>query len=132
MAIALLFGPMPRFHHVNLGVPPDAKAAEATFLIEVLGYRQVDPGERLTAMGANWFEGEDGAQVHLSADPDHHPSARAHVAVELGDDLPTIEQRLSEGGYDVRRVGGDADLRVVFCRDPAGNQWELRGPQPVS
>ena len=22
---------------------------------------QVDPGERLTAMGANWFEGEDGA-----------------------------------------------------------------------
>jgi len=122
---------MPRFHHVNLGVPPDASTAEATFLLEVLGYRRVDPGERLAAMGANWFEGEDGAQVHLSADPDHRPSARAHVAVVLGDELPTIEQRLSDGGYETR-IGGDADLRVVFCRDPAGNQWELRGHQAVS
>ena len=118
---------MVRFHHVNLGVPPEGAAAQAAFLTDVLGYRTVDAGESLTAIGAMWFEGDDGAQVHLSVDPEHRPAARAHVAIELGDDLAAVEQRLRTGGHDARVLAGRNGMRVVFCRDPSGNRWELRG-----
>ena len=51
-----------------------------------LSYRPMEltPGTPPTAL---WFEGDDGTQIHLSEDPDHHPSTRAHVARELGDSL---------------------------------------------
>jgi catechol 2,3-dioxygenase-like lactoylglutathione lyase family enzyme len=118
---------MVRFHHVNLGVPPDGAAAQAAFLTDVLGYRKVDAGERLTAVGAMWFESDDGAQVHLSVDPEHRAAARAHVAIELGDDLPAVEDRLRAAGHEAKVLAGGSGMRVVFCRDPSGNRWELRG-----
>jgi catechol 2,3-dioxygenase-like lactoylglutathione lyase family enzyme len=120
---------MLRFHHVNLGVPVGGADAEAAFLVEVLGYRKLplDPG---VGPMARWFESEDGKQVHLSEDPDHQPAARAHVAVELGEDLAALEHRLDEMGYDYTAADG-ADRRTVFCKDPAGNRWELRGALPA-
>jgi len=118
---------VPRFHHVNLGVPPDGIPAESGFLVDILGFRRIDPGEDLARRGATWFEGEDGIQVHLSADPDHRPAARAHVAVDFGSDLTDIGERLHGAAYDVDRSDtGDGDL-VLLCQDPAGNRWELRG-----
>jgi hypothetical protein len=114
---------------VNLGVPTGGLEDESSFLVDVLSFRRIDPGAELAAMGATWFEGDDGAQIHLSVDPDHRPPARAHVAFELGGQLPTVEQRLQADGVPFD-VGGRGGLRVVFCCDPAGNRWELRGPQP--
>ena len=95
------------------------------FLLDVLGYRRVAPPPELVGR-ARWFEGEDGKQIHLSEDPDHRPAARAHVAVEVGDDLGALQVRLEQAGVEHAALGGD-DLRVVFCQDPAGNRWELRG-----
>jgi len=118
-----------RFHHVNLGVPVGGAEAEETFLIEVLGYRRVAPPPELASI-ARWFEGEDGKQIHLSEDPEHRPAARAHVAVEVGDDLPALKVKLEQAGLEHWALDGD-DLKVVFCQDPAGNHWELRGPVPV-
>ena len=117
---------MPRHHHVNLAVPTGGLDDEGEFLVSVLGYRRIDPGPDLVARGANWFEGEDGGQVHLSVDPEHRPAARAHVAVEVGDDAAAIEARLAAAGtaFDVF----DRDIHVLLCRDPAGNRWELRSP----
>jgi catechol 2,3-dioxygenase-like lactoylglutathione lyase family enzyme len=118
-----------RFHHVNLGVPVGEADAEAAFLTDYLNYRRVEltPGVPPTA---RWFESEDGKQVHLSEDADHRPAARAHVAVELGDDLATLERKFDETGYQYQAADG-ADRRTVFCQDPAGNRWELRGTRPV-
>ena len=115
---------MVRFHHVNLGVPVGGADAEGAFLVDVLDYRRVDSSEG--GPTAKWFESDDGKQVHLSEDPDHRPAARAHVAVELGEDLSGTELKLSELGYayDAAERG---DRRTVFCQDPAGNRWELRG-----
>jgi catechol 2,3-dioxygenase-like lactoylglutathione lyase family enzyme len=114
-----------RFHHVNLGVPVGGAEAEEAFLLDVLGYRRVvaPPG---LALRARWFEGEDGKQIHLSEDPDHRPAARAHVAVEVEGDLPALEARLEQAGLEHSAFDGDG-LRIVFCQDPAGNRWELRG-----
>ena len=119
---------MTRLHHVNLGVPPDGADDEATFLVDVLGYRKVKPSAAAQGFGARWYEIDDGTQVHLSLDPDHQPAARAHTAIELGDELDTVAGRLRDAGIEF----GDGEFdgrRILFCQDPAGNRWELRGDQ---
>ena len=121
---------MPLFHHVNLGVPPDDVENEAGFLVQVLGFRPVKTDAALAAMGARWYEGDDGAQVHLSADPDHRPAARAHVAIEYGPELGVVEDRLRQAGVHFDRADLPGFPPVLLCRDPAGNRWELRGESP--
>jgi catechol 2,3-dioxygenase-like lactoylglutathione lyase family enzyme len=116
-----------RFHHVNLGVPDDGAAEdEARFLIDIIGYRRVDVSPELAAMGVRWYEADDGSQVHLSVDPDHRPAARAHVAVDFGDAIGAVEQRLSAAGIE-SRTGQFNGTAIVNCVDPSGNRWELRG-----
>jgi hypothetical protein len=122
-----------RLHHVNLGVPLGEAEAEEVFLLEVLGYRRVPtPPELAQSMArqARWFESDDGKQIHLSEDPDHRPAARAHVAVEIGEELPALVAKLEQVGVE-HSAFDSGDLRVVFCQDPAGNRWELRGSVPA-
>jgi catechol 2,3-dioxygenase-like lactoylglutathione lyase family enzyme len=118
-----------RFHHVNLGVPVGGVESEEEFLVDVLGYRRVVAPPEL-ARRARWFESEDGKQVHLSEDPDHRPAARAHVAVEVEGALSALEAKLNRAGLEHSTFDGDG-FRVVFCQDPAGNRWELRGSVPA-
>lgn len=137
---------MLRFNHVNLGVPVGGREAQEVFLLDVLGYRRVDqtPEQRarLLALGdqlppevrqriesgqkASIFESEDGTQIHLSEDPDHRPAAKAHVAIDVGADLADLEAKLDQAGLEHLALESEGD-RVVFCQDPAGNRWELRG-----
>src|SRR3954462_13241568 len=117
---------MTRLHHVNLGVPEDGADAEAEFLVAVLGYRKVEPSAMAQGFGARWYETDDGTQVHLSPDPDHRPAARAPTALEIGEELEVVAGRLRDAGVEF----GDNEFdgrRILFCQDPAGNRWELRG-----
>lgn len=114
---------MGRLHHVNLSVPEGGVPGEADFLVSVLGYEPVAPPDDLPM--AHWFQYSDGTQIHLSEDPDHRPSTRAHVAVELGPDLDAVAGRLADAGYEIARFDRP-EVRVVFCQDPSGNRWELR------
>jgi catechol 2,3-dioxygenase-like lactoylglutathione lyase family enzyme len=120
-------------HHVNLCVPEkigarDGTAAEAEWLVDLLGYRKAEPGPDAAKFGALWwFEADDGHQVHLSVDPEHHPSGRAHTAIRLGDKLDGVIERLEAAGVTPRAMTFDGD-RHVFASDPAGNLWELIGP----
>jgi catechol 2,3-dioxygenase-like lactoylglutathione lyase family enzyme len=116
---------VPRLHHVNLTIAVGGEDDEAAFLVDMLGYERVPAPEDLPT--AKWFEFPDRTQIHLSEDPDHHPSARAHVAIELGADLESVAERLDAAGYKTFRFDGSI-ARVVFCEDPAGHRWELRGP----
>jgi catechol 2,3-dioxygenase-like lactoylglutathione lyase family enzyme len=118
---------MVAFHHVNLGVPDDGLDAEGAFLRDVLGYRHVDESLRVQGFGANWYEGDDGSQIHLSVDPDHRPAARAHVAVAFGPDLADVERRLKEHEIEYESSHREGFPWVLLCCDPAGNKWELRG-----
>jgi catechol 2,3-dioxygenase-like lactoylglutathione lyase family enzyme len=120
---------MALFHHVNLGVPVDGLEAQCEFLTKLLGYRSVDPGPDLRSV-ATWFEGEDGVQIHLSVDPEHRPAARAHVALACGEGLTALESRLTAAHVDVKVLRAEP-MRVLFCLDPAGNRWELRGVEPA-
>ncbi len=118
---------MPKLHHVNLGVPPGCSDAQGEFLTDVLGYRRVEVTSELASMGAMWFEDEQGQQIHLSVDPDHRAPARAHTAVELGDDTARVEAQLAATGTPFKVFAG-GEARVLFVQDPAGNRWELRTP----
>ncbi len=117
---------MPRFHHANLGVPVDGTAAEADFLVSVLGYRRLDAPKEMANFNVHWFEADDGSQIHLSVDPEHAPAAKAHVAVVLGDDLDAVAERLRNRGIPNEHFDTPDGNHVVLCRDPAGNRWELR------
>lgn len=124
---------MPTLDHVNLCVPEEVDgasgaAAEASWLCDVLGYKPVTPGPDASRFGTlHWFEADDGTQVHLTVDPEHRPSGRAHTAIRIGDALdPTIE-RLEAAGRECTALEFDGD-RHVFTSDPAGNLWELIGP----
>jgi catechol 2,3-dioxygenase-like lactoylglutathione lyase family enzyme len=114
---------MPRFHHVNLGVPPGVEEAEGRFLVDVLGYRKVDVPPDLVGR-ARWYEADDGSQVHLSLDPEHRPAARAHTAIEI-DDRAAVQARLEAAGTE-HTADSFRGVHVVLCTDPAGNRWELR------
>jgi catechol 2,3-dioxygenase-like lactoylglutathione lyase family enzyme len=117
---------MVRVHHINLGVPPELEAAEGAFLVEILGYRRYEPQPDRQATGANWFDADDGTQVHLSLDAQHRPARLAHTAIEVGDQAPVIRDRLVEAGIDFREASLDG-VDILICTDPAGNRWELRG-----
>jgi hypothetical protein len=116
---------MLRLHHVNLSIPVGGADAEAAFLIDFLHYERMEltPG---TPPQAKWFEGEDGTQIHLSEDPEHHPSSRAHVAVDLGDALSELRAKFDKSDYAYKTFDAGAGT-TLFCQDPAGNRWELRG-----
>lgn len=114
---------MPRLHHVNIGIPDDKLADETLFLTEIVGLRHVSQ----TPPPANWFDADDGVQVHVSLDPHHMPSTRAHVAMNLGDRVPQVEQLLISRGIPYRGLDGDDPAqRRLFLADPGGNFWELR------
>jgi catechol 2,3-dioxygenase-like lactoylglutathione lyase family enzyme len=116
---------MRRIHHVNLGVPPDLVDAEAEFLVGVLGYRVAELPPEAERFGALWFDADDGTQVHLSRDPEHAPARQAHTALVVGDELDAIQERLDDAGSRYKAAEGMGN-RVLLCRDPAGNRWELR------
>jgi hypothetical protein len=117
---------MPKFHHANLGVPPDLAEAEANFLVGILGYRRLAPPQAAADFGARWFEADDGTQVHLSLDTDHVPASMAHTAIDISGESREVERRLSDAGIPFKTAEFDGN-RILLCKDPAGNRWELRG-----
>jgi hypothetical protein len=116
---------MPTFHHANLGIPPELAEAEAAFLVEILGYRKLEPPPQATGFGARWFEADDGTQVHLSLDPNHVPAERAHTAISISGEGNLIETRLTDAGVPFTATDFDGN-HITLCKDPAGNRWELR------
>jgi hypothetical protein len=115
---------MIRIDHVNLGVLPGTKEQTSGWLVDVLGCKRLSPPAEFVALGACWLETADGVQVHLTDDPDHRPASIAHVAVVV-DDIEELASELASRATEVRRVDRE-DLTQLFCRDPAGNRWEIR------
>ena len=116
---------VPTFHHANLGIPPTLADAEAEFLVSILGYRRLDPLKTAADFGARWFEADDGTQVHLSLDPAHTPAGMAHTAIDVRGESDAIAARLNHAGIRFKTAEFDGK-RIILCKDPAGNRWELR------
>lgn len=123
---------MARHHHVNLGVEPGGLDAERAFLVDILGYHKIDLPDQVRAVApsAQWYETDDGSQIHLSEDPKHRAPERAHVAIELdAPDFAEVRHRLESASMAFDDFGQRSGLPpVLILKDPAGNRWELRGP----
>ena len=122
---------MPALDHINLCVPEsvgDVSGTDAEEVwLKVLGYSRVQPGPDASELGALfWFAADDGTQVHLTVDPNHHPSTAAHTAIRLDDALDATIEALEHSGHRCTTISFDGD-RHVFATDPAGNLWELIG-----
>lgn len=113
-----------RLHHVNIAVHPDLLDAEVRFLVDGLGLSRLDPGPEL-AERARWYEFPDGSQVHLSRTTDPIRTRPGHIALEVGDALDEIDQRLLAVGLAPERQQG-REPAVSLVSDPAGHLWELR------
>jgi uncharacterized glyoxalase superfamily protein PhnB len=49
----------------------------------------------------------------------------AHTALEVNDERDAIAERLTQAGIHFRAAEFDGN-RILLCKDPAGNRWELR------
>ena len=121
-------------YHAKPGYPAwiPKPEAEADFLVGILGYRRLEPSARqpLTSGPAGSRPRRRHLQVHLSLDPEHtstcgngpHRSGRC-AGPEC--DAIIIRPRLTEAGVRFKATEFDG-TRIVLCKDPAGNRWELR------
>jgi catechol 2,3-dioxygenase-like lactoylglutathione lyase family enzyme len=115
-----------RLHHVNLGVRAAQLDEEIAFVVEALGYRKLDVTND-DGFVRRWFETDDGTQIHLSVDDDHRAAGMAHVALDCGDQLDEIRQRLEARGCEFTGPNSFGGVTLINVRDPAGNLFELRG-----
>ena len=105
----------------GLGKHADTAAFLDRAMPALRGKRVVVDGDALA-----WFAADDGTQVHLTVDPEHRPSGRAHTAIRLDGVLDTTIEALERAGHRCSTIAFDGD-RHVFATDPAGNLWELIG-----
>jgi hypothetical protein len=114
-----------QLHHVNITVGPNDLLAEIEFLQATVGLQYLTPGQDAPE-GSHWFEGA-GPQIHVSIDPAHQASERAHIAVDVDPShVDAVELALVDRGAYLL-VLDEATGRRLFCKDPGHNLWELRG-----
>ena len=76
--------------------------------------------------GARWFEADDGTQVHLSLDPAPRTGGDGAHRHRGGRRIARrLQTRLTDAGVRFKIAEFDGN-RIILCKDPAGNRWELR------
>jgi hypothetical protein len=50
----------------------------------------------------------------------------AHTVLNVRGEFDVIQARLNDGGVRFKATEFDGN-RIMLCKDPAGNRWELRG-----
>ena len=115
--------PFLAYDHVQLAMPPGREADARAFYVGVCGMTELPKPPELAQRGGAWFASGE-LQLHVGAEPDFRPSAKAHPGLRCAD-LDALVGRLRAAGYAVR---DDADLpgtRRAFVNDPFGNRIEL-------
>ncbi|MEA2620756.1 MAG: hypothetical protein QOC97_1529 [Chloroflexota bacterium] len=111
--------------HVQLSMPPGGEAEARRFYGSVLGLREVAKPAELAGRGGCWFAGSAaGVAVHLGAEQDLRPLARAHPALIVRD-LDAARGALAEAGIPSEDDDTGLPVRRCYIRDPFGNRIEL-------
>lgn len=109
--------------HVQMSMPAGGEDAARAFYGSVLGLREVTKPATLAIRGGCWFAGE-GVAVHLGAEADFRPLAKAHPAL-LVQDLGAARQSLAAAGVTIEEDGSGLAVRRCYIHDPFGNRIEL-------
>ena len=109
--------------HVQLSMPAGGEDVARAFYGDVLGLREVVKPAALAARGGCWFAGA-GVAVHLGAESDFRPLAKAHPAL-LVRDLDAARASLAAAGIPIEEDDSGIPARRCYVRDPFGNRIEL-------
>jgi catechol 2,3-dioxygenase-like lactoylglutathione lyase family enzyme len=111
--------------HVQLSMPPGGEAEARRFYGSILGLREVPKPAELAGRGGCWFAGPvRGVALHLGAEPEFRPLARAHPALVVRE-LDAARLALAQAGVPSEDDDSGLPVRRCYIRDPFGNRIEL-------
>ena len=111
-------------HHVQVAALPGCETAARRFYGEILGLKELEKPDSLTAKGGCWFELAGGQQLHVGTEIPHHPARKAHPCLAV-DHFDEFRQRLLNNALDVKDDTELPDVRRFFSHDPFGNRLEF-------
>ena len=114
------------YDHVQLLCPPGGEGAARAYWRDVVGLTEVEKPVELRHRGGIWFRcGAHG--LHVGAEVDFAPAARAHPAIQLRDveAFAALLERLRTAGYDVTMGDPPIAERRAKTHDPFGNLVEF-------
>ena len=109
--------------HVQVAMPQGGEDRARAFYGEVLGLPERPKPPELAACGGCWFE-TDSVKIHLGAEQDFRPSAKAHPGL-LVSDLDGLLTRCRDRGFRATEPELIEATRRAFVHDPFGNRIEL-------
>jgi catechol 2,3-dioxygenase-like lactoylglutathione lyase family enzyme len=109
--------------HVQLSMPPGGEDEARAFYGSVLGLREVAKPGALAGRGGCWFA-SDSVAIHLGADRDHRPLAKAHPALLVAD-LEAVRSAITAAGIPIEDDDSGLAVQRFYVRDPFGNRLEL-------
>jgi catechol 2,3-dioxygenase-like lactoylglutathione lyase family enzyme len=109
--------------HVQLSMPPGGEDEARAFYHSILGLREVEKPPALAGRGGCWFANQTVA-IHLGADRDHRPLAKAHPALVVRD-LAQAREALGWAGIAIEEDDSGLAVTRFYVRDPFGNRLEL-------
>lgn len=115
--------------HLQIAIPSGGEAAARAFYGETLGFSEVDKPQGLASRGGLWFKA-GGFELHLGADPEFRPSAKAHAALRIRS-LAGVLGALHAAGAPAPSPDVDPFGRPrAYLQDPFGNRLELVEASP--
>lgn len=109
--------------HVQLAFPAGAEDEADAFYVGVLGFAVVPKPPALAARGGRWYQ-SGSTQLHLGAERDFRPSAKAHVALRTSE-YDALRARLAAHGARVEDDREIEDVTRFYTWDPFGNRLEV-------
>ena len=112
-----------KIEHIQLAMPAGEENKARKFYGEFLGISEVPKPAILAKKGGAWFESGD-IKIHLGADTNFVPSAKAHIAFLTQE----LDQIISRGRAEGMVIVSDEGLHGydrVYIYDPFGNRLEF-------
>ena len=116
-----------RLHHVLMAIPPGGEDRARAFYTGVLGMTEIPKPKALTDRVGAWFR-SDAMEIHVAAEDDFVPAAKAHPAIET-DGLDGLAERVAAAGHRVEWDDLLPGRRRFYTDDPFGNRIEILGPE---
>lgn len=118
--------PVHAIHHIQIAMPTAREDDVRRFYGDVMGLVEIPKPESLAGRGGVWFQ-VGAIQLHLGADPDFRPAAKAHPALVV-DDLEAMRRRLEAAGHACQPDVPFMGFERFHVHDPFGNRLELLMP----
>ncbi|WP_141433410.1 VOC family protein [Bacillus sp. 03113] len=109
--------------HVQLAAPKGCEEIARSFYGMLLGLIELEKPEHLKKRGGCWFQCGN-QEIHIGVEVEFSPAKKAHPAFRVKN-LSGLEERLKEGGIELKEDIPINGRRRFFASDPFGNRVEF-------